>query len=164
MKTKQLLIGFVLGIALLSACRKEYKEIGEVPSKIEGLTAYWILYDCAVIDKAAIIEESLTITPYFTKGAKMPNIRFQMEGTTGVYQADTTGVLYSFFGGTSGTWQFDNADFPTKLILTPAGSSSTITMPLASTIRPTDTYLKLDQSVKCNGKEVSVYRLTFIRN
>ncbi|MCU0441966.1 MAG: DUF5004 domain-containing protein [Bacteroidia bacterium] len=164
MKINNAFVCLIFGIVALSSCRKEYKEIGEVPSKVEGISASWVLQDCAVIDKASIVEETLNITPYFSKGAKMPNIRFQMEGTTGVYQADTTGVLYSFFGGTSGTWQFDNADFPTKLILTPTGSSSSITMPLASTIRPTDTYLKIDQSVLCNDKVVSVYRLTFIRN
>jgi hypothetical protein len=164
MKINNLFVGMVLGISILSSCRKEYKEIGELPSKVDGITASWVLQDCAVIDKASIIEETLNITPYFAKGAKMPNVRFQMEGAIGIYTVDTVGVPFSFFGGTSGTWQFDNIAFPTKVILTPAGSTETISMPLAATIRPTDTYLKLDQSVLCNGKEVSVYRLTFIRN
>jgi hypothetical protein len=87
-----------------------------------------------------------------------------MEGSLGTYSCDTSNVAYQFFGGTRGTWQFDNNEFPTKVILSPTGSTETIVFPMVGTIRPTDTYLQLDKSVSCGGKETSVYRLSFTRN
>lgn len=158
---------YILLIAIgmmATACRKEYKEIGDIPSKVDGITATWVLQSCTSVDKAAIIEEQLDITSFFYSKGKMPNITFVMEGSIGTYSCDTSNVAYQFFGGTKGSWQFDNTEFPTQLILTPNGSTQTITLPLVSTIRPTDPYLKVDKSVSCGGKETSVYRLSFIRN
>ncbi len=149
---------------LTAACKKEYKEIGEIPSKIEGITATWVLNKCSSVDKASIVEESWDITSFFYTTQKLPNITFVMEGSIGTYSCDTSLVAYQFFGGTKGTWQFDNNEFPQSVILHPSGSTETIVLPLAKTIRPTDTYLEVDKSVTCKGKETSVYRLSFIRN
>jgi hypothetical protein len=160
---KQIIIGYVLILFLITSCRKEYKEIGETPSKVDGITASWVLSTCEVIDKGGIIEETIDISPFFTAG-KMPNISFTMESGVGTYSCDTSGVAFHFFGGKSGKWDFDNVAYPTKVILKPNGSSESITLPLVSTIRPTDTYLKLDKSVFCGGAEKAVYRLSFIRN
>lgn len=164
MKKQISILSILLAMTVMVSCRKEYKEIGEVPSKVEGITASWVLTTCEVIDKGAIIEETMDITPFFYSDSKLPNINFSMETGSGTYTCDTSHVAFQFFGGTRGTWKFDNDAFPTKVTLTPEGSTSTIVMPLVTTIRPTDTYLKLDQSVLCNGTEKAVYRLTFIRN
>jgi hypothetical protein len=163
MKKYIMYLGVACGLVFTS-CRKEYKEIGDLPSKVEGITATWILNDCSTIDKASIVEETMTITPFFYTRSSMPNITFAMEADNGIYTCDTSNIAFQFFGGTKGKWRFDNNNFPTKVILTPSGSTTTIEMKLAATIRPTDTYLKLDKSVLCNGKETSVYRLSFIRN
>jgi hypothetical protein len=161
---KKLIIGCGLILFIIASCRKEYKEIGEVPSKVEGITASWVLSSCEVIDKGGIIEETIDITSFFTTKSKMPNVSFKMESGVGTYSCDTSNIAFQFFGGKSGKWNFDNAEYPTKVILKPDGSSESITLPLVSTIRPTDTYLKLDKSVFCGGAEKSVYRLSFIRN
>ncbi|MES2780419.1 MAG: DUF5004 domain-containing protein [Bacteroidota bacterium] len=154
-----------LAIGLIAAsCRKEYKEIGENPSKIDGITASWSLHSCQVIDKAATVEETIDITPFFTRTTRLPNITFAMNGGTGTYTCDTSNVAYAFFGSTSGTWTFDNAEFPQKVMLTPAGATTALEFPLAATIRPTDTYLQIDKNVWCGGAIKSVYRLSFIRN
>lgn len=158
---------YIMSVAIsLSAasCRKEYKEIGETPSKVEGITASWSLHSCKVIDKAATIEESLDITSFFSLSPRLPNITLSMNNGVGTYTSDTSNVGYSFFGGTSGTWTFDDMQFPKKVLLTPTGSSQVLEFPLAATIRPTDTYLQIDKSVLCGGAEKSVYRLSFIRN
>lgn len=149
---------------MATACRKEYKEIGEAPSKIEGISATWVLQSCSSIDKAAIVEESSDITSFFYTNTRMPNITFVMEGSVGTYTCDTSNVAYQFFGGPKGTWEFDNNDYPSKVILHPTGSSQSITMPLVDPIRPTDPYLKMDKLVTCGGKTTSIYRLSFIRN
>lgn len=160
---KKIIAVFFL-ISMLGACQKEYKEIGNAPSKIEGITAKWVLHSCSVIDKGGFIEETVEITPFFTSSPKLPNISFTMEAGVGRYTCDTSNIAFNFFGGTSGTWSFDNNEFPTKLLITPNGSEQGIVMPLAATIRPTDTYLKIDQSVLCGTTEKAVYRLSFIRN
>lgn len=164
MKKQIIIMSFALVVGVISSCRKEYKEIGEVPSKVDGITASWVLTMCEVIDKGGIIEETMDITPFFYSDSKLPNIVFSMESGTGTYTCDTSHVAFQFFGGTNGIWRFDNSDYPTEVILTPSGSSDDITFPLVATIRPTDTYLKMDKSVFCGGDAKSVYRLTFIRN
>lgn len=162
MKIHHIIGGLLIGM-MATSCQKEYKEIGEVPSKIEGISASWTLRSCTVIDKAAIVEESLEITPFLLSGTKAPNIRMYIEGGQGFYTCDNDGVAFQFFGGASGQWAFDNAEFPKKVIFTPTGSTP-FEMPLAAPIRPTDSYLQLDQSIKCGGKEKFVYRLSFTRN
>jgi hypothetical protein len=147
----------------VASCRKEYKELGENPSKIEGITASWSLSSCKVIDKAATIEETIDVTSFFTPSTKLPNITFAMNSGVGTYTCDTSNVAFTFFGGTSGTWSFDDANYPKKVLLTPAGATAPIEFPLAATIRPTDTYLLIDKSVLCGGTEKAVYRLSFIR-
>lgn len=157
---------YIMGVALsflVTSCRKEYKELGENPSKIDGITASWSLSSCKVIDKAATVEEMIDVTSFFASPTKLPNITFAMNGGVGTYTCDTSNVAYSFFGGTSGTWSFDDANYPKKVIITPAGATAPIEFPLAATIRPTDTYLLIDKSVSCGGAEKTVYRLSFIR-
>jgi hypothetical protein len=163
MKTATYFTVIAFGIMALSACRKEYKEIGEAPSKIEGITAAWILSSCSVVDKGGFVEETMDITPFFSSTSRLPNISFKMEGNVGRYTCDTSNIAFNFFGGTSGSWQFDNAEFPTKVTLTPDGSTQTIVLPLAATIRPTDAFLRIDKSIQCGGSEKGVYRLTFSR-
>jgi hypothetical protein len=161
---KHIIIGLTLAVMAVSSCRKEYKEIGDVPSKVDGITASWSLSGCEVVDKGGIIEETLDITPFFRTQSKMPNINFTMESGVGTYTCDTSNIAFQFFGGVGGKWRFDNDNYPTKLIITPNGGTESTILALASTIRPTDTYLKLDKSVWCGGAEKSVYRLSFIRN
>jgi hypothetical protein len=164
MKKKVLIMGYVLALFMLSACRKEYKEIGDLPSKVDGLTASWVLSSCEVLDKGGIIEETIDVTPFFQTKSKLPNVSFTMESGVGTYSCDTSNIAFQFFGGTAGKWRFDNEQYPTKIILIPNGGVESIVLPLGSTIRPTDTYLKLDKAVLCGGEEKSVYRLSFIRN
>jgi hypothetical protein len=164
MKTNKIYVLLAIIGTMVAACKKEYKEIGDIPSKVDGITATWVLSSCKSVDKASIVEESLDITTFFYSKNKLPNITFVMEGSLGTYSCDTSNVAYQFFGGTRGTWQFDNNEFPTKVILSPTGSTETIVFPMVGTIRPTDTYLQLDKSVSCGGKETSVYRLSFTRN
>lgn len=163
MKKYLLILGATLNLLVVS-CRKEYKEIGEVPSKIDGITAQWVLNSCKLVDKAAIVEETVDITPFFNQARKLPNVSFTMEGGLGTYTCDTSDVAFSFFGGTKGTWSFDNNEFPKKLLIQPQGTTTQIAYPLVATIRPTDTYLQIDKSIFCNGVEKAVYRLSFIRN
>jgi hypothetical protein len=158
---------FILGTAislLVVSCRKEYKEIGEVPSKIDGITANWVLSSCKVVDKASVVEEVMDITSFLNQSGKLPNVSFEIKSGIGTYTCDTSNVAYSFFGGTSGTWTFDNAEFPKSILIQPKGSTKAIVYPLAATIRPTDTYLQIEKSIFCNGTEKAVYRLSFIRN
>jgi hypothetical protein len=162
MKNKLYMLCAIMGV-WISACQKEYKEIGEVPSKVEGITANWVLQACEVVDKGGFVEETMDITSFFYTKTNLPNIQLAMVNGAGVYTADTSNIAFQFFGGTSGTWTFDNPNFPKQLILTPTGSSTNLVFPLATTIRPTDTNLKLDKSILCKDTEKAVYRLSFIR-
>ena len=155
---------FMLSITVvLSACKKEYEEIGVPSSKFEGATADWGLTSFKVVDKAAIVEESMDMTDYFGSNVIKPNIRFYTEGADTLYSCDTTGLPMNIFESVNGKWRFDDNNFPTKIILMPTGSINQIEFKLMAPIRVVDQKLILRKSIICKDKEVAAYDLEFIR-
>ncbi len=145
----------------LSACKKELKEIGTPASKLEAIQANWELLKAVQVDEVSLIRESANITSYFYNGVRRPNISF----TATTYTIDTVGLSYNFFGSTSGTWAFDNVEFPSVIKFTP-NDAAPFDFKLNGPIRPQDN-LKFTRPVytSCKGatKMVMSYNLEFER-
>lgn len=162
MKTtyKTLVFAMLLGLTL-GACKKELKEIGAVASKLEGIQASWELSKSVQVDEVSLVKESANITSFFTSGAKRPNITF----TATTYSVDTVGLNFNFFGSTSGTWAFDNNEFPSIIKFTP-NDGAPFDLKLNGPIRPQDN-LKFTKPVftSCKGASTHImsYNLEFVR-
>ncbi len=154
----------LLALLSLGACKKELKEIGAPSNKVEGINATWEMIQAIQIDEKSLTREAFNLTPFFIKQGKMPNITFSADSFT----VDTAGVSINFFGGTKGTWAFDNTEAPSAINFTPADAAA-FTLNLGGPIRPGDN-LKISKLVKapCKGDSdgpgaVMSFVLTFNR-
>ena len=154
----------LLALLVLGACKKELKEIGAPASKVEGISASWEMIQAIQIDEKSLTRESFNLTPYFIKQGKLPNITF----TADSFSVDTVGVSINFFGGTRGTWTFDNPSAPSSIQFLP-NDAAAFTLNLGGPIRPGDN-LKISKLVQapCKGDtdgpgSVMSFVLTFNR-
>ncbi len=162
---KNIKMSLVLSLSFLlalSACKKDIKEIGMPGSKVEGIKATWVLTKAVQVDELSLTKEAANIYGYFASSSKLPNITF----TDTTYSVDTTGLDLNFFGAASGTWAFDDPEFPSTITFNPEGASS-FELKLNGPIRPQDN-LRLSKEVhkSCKGKATWAmsYNLEFKRN
>ncbi len=154
----------LLALLGLGACKKDLKEIGSPANKVEGISASWEMIQAIQIDEKSLTRESFNLTPFFIKQGKKPNITF----TADSFSIDTAGVSINFFGGTRGTWSFDNAAAPSSIHFVP-NDAPAFTLNLGGPIRPGDN-LKISKLVQapCKGDtdgpgSVMSFVLTFNR-
>jgi hypothetical protein len=153
---KNTLLITLLFALTFGACKKDRPKIGDVQSKVDGIAATWTIKNVMVKDMRDPLQTSLDITPFYKKSNPM-RITFTISKTYSVQAGDGKNVF-----GTSGTWAFDDDQFPTEIRLTSNGN--TIVMPLVNTIRPSDKLLKLDYSnIDCGERVISKYLFTFER-
>lgn len=146
------------------ACKKEIKDIGTPSSKVEGLQATWKLTSCSMIDELSLTKEAIKMGDVFTKNPVnvLPNIKFETVAGIRKYTVDTTNLLINFFQNPTGTWNFDNDEFPTTIQFVPDGGTA-FELPLGGPIRTVDSVLKLRKSVYCGGELKFSYVLEFER-
>lgn len=159
MRFLTILFALLLG---LSACKKDIiPPIGAVESKLAGINATWKLtkveqYD----DKVAGDRKSFDITRFFTSSGNVPTIQFDSNAKTYRYNA---GSAPNFLGAT-GTWRFDDDNYPTVILAKEGTAGRERTWILGGPTRPVDTQLKL--SVARNGCAADAsysYIFTFTR-
>ncbi|MCX6189547.1 MAG: DUF5004 domain-containing protein [Bacteroidetes bacterium] len=155
------ILNFLLLIILFSAsfisCRpKKFSDIGLEPSKSKGLQANWILSHAYVIDEAATSPDKLDITAFYQTKA-LPTLIF----TETTFTALTLGTVKNYFGSGSGTWSFDNNDYPTSLRINYSNNVKD-TFLLGGTIRPTDSTLKLKKTFYYYKKGVKNIAYSYI--
>lgn len=108
-------VAFLLIImAIGSGCREiRDAELGEPFSKIEGLTlTKWEITSISIVDGADPARSSRDFGEFYLNGDSRLTLSFDENGTFIVEVGDGLNFLPS-----DGTWQFDDPDFPTKIIL-----------------------------------------------
>ena len=130
----------VTAIVVVSCRPKKFSDIGDVPSKTKGIQDNWVLSHAYVVDEAFATPDKLDITDFY-KTKTLPTLKFTETGFTAL----TTGTVKNYFGTGTGTWSFDNADFPKSLYINYSDNSKD-TFLLGSTIRTTDLVLKLKKT------------------
>jgi len=147
----------------ISACKPEKKVLGPAPSQTQGLTqASWVLYRVDQIDvnkQLAFVESDtlMTVSDVFIDGNPV-EATFTAQGDFAL----TPGSGSLLFPKQSGKWEFDNADYPSAIVLekgTPEESRVTLLKP----IRPQDANLILKFNKFCTGKRTVSYHLWFMR-
>lgn len=152
-----ILCGTMLG------CRPEKRTLGPKPSQTEGISnTGWILSRVDEIDvnvQLAFVESDtlLNVTETFIDGKPM-EFDFSKEGTYTI----TSGSGSQLFNVNAGTWKFDNADYPSKIIFN-EGTAAANTLKMMRPVRPQDINLVLKYNKICGGKRTVSYHLTFSR-
>jgi hypothetical protein len=156
MKINTLFLMFgALFLVTNSGCKKKTREIGPVSSKLEGINDVWVLqqvkqYDPLNKDLILDVTEALT-------------------GATPIEMTvDSKNLTYTFnqpdpvFMGTTGTWKFDDENYPTAIQFNEGSNVSNVK--LIRTIRTVDQTLELQLTRFCEaGKPITVYQFIFIR-
>jgi len=152
-------IVMVLGI---SSCRPEKKVLGPKANQLDGISTQWILTRVDQIDvnvQLAFVESDtlLNVTDAYISGAPM-EISFDKAGAYTI----TPGAGANLFKNTSGNWNFDNNEYPSKVTFD-AASANENAMKLMRPVRPQDNALVLKYNKICGGKRTVSYHLTFNR-
>jgi hypothetical protein len=164
---KRIVLSSVLAFALtlslgLYSCKPEKKELGPRVSQIDGISGNWILNRVAQIDvnvELAFVESDtlLDVSSVYIAGQPM-EIEFQKDGT----YSTVAGSGSSLFGPATGTWKFDDNDYPSFLIFN-EGTGDETTINLLSPVRPQDPNLAIKVNKVCNGERTVSYHFWYNR-
>lgn len=142
---------------LLAGCKPEELVLDPAPSKLDGINDTFTLVEVNQVDNNASpgAAESVDVSEVFI-GGNPARITFNSADKTFSY---TTGSSLDFLGA-SGSWLFDNDDYPTKIEMN--NGSAVYDLILVRTIRPQDQFLEVDLTRGCGGG--FGYRYKFQRN
>jgi hypothetical protein len=152
------LLAFSALALMLSACKPEKLVLDPAPSKLEGINGTFTLVKVAQVDENAApgTTDELDVSAAFI-GASAPTITFNSDALTFTYAPGTS----PDFIGASGTWAFDDVDFPTKVIM---NNGVQYDLSLLRTIRPQDEFLEVELARSCGGATSLRYQYKFQRN
>lgn len=157
MKKHSIILTLVLAVLVgLAGCKKEEYVLDPAPSKLEGINGTFSLAKVMQVDQLTFdVNNSLDVSSVFV-GETPARITFDSDAGTFTYDAGST----IDFIGSSGTWAFDNNDYPTQISMNNGVDTYDVT--LLRTIRPQDNLeFQLDRS--CSGSLVFSYQYFFER-
>lgn len=145
-----------------SACKKR-PVLNAPASKTQGIAGTWKLYMVEQVDvnnKLGNIRSDtvLEVTAFYL-GSKTP---MQLNISAGGTYSVSPGVADNYFKKTSGTWKFNNNDYPTTVIFDNATAEEN-RLGLLTPTRPQDTELGIKVVKLCNGKRTVSYNLFYKR-
>jgi hypothetical protein len=151
------LILFALVIAGTACEKTDVPPLGEPLSKVEGLSGSWTLETVQRFDQSEVdlSKASFDISDVFIRDDF--RIVFKTDGTYTV----ETGNTPNYFG-TSGTWAFDDNEFPTMVMLV-NGNGEDLTLRLNGPTRPVDQTLSFTLFRSCSGDGGYGYIFEFSR-
>lgn len=163
MKTsKYLVLSFLVAFAF--GCEDDdIPPIGEPFDKAEGLAATdWIVAEAYLVDQSNPANPERDVSVFYTESENQLELSFDIDGTFEVVPGDGL----NFFPE-SGTWSFDDPDYPRNLILVSPQGAETIA-PLGGPTRISDQQLKIiftKRTCTVDGEEKPAlgYRLVFNR-
>lgn len=145
----------LLMVFAIQGCKKKTRELYDASSKLEGIQDVWVLDEVKQYDPA---NKDLTIdvTDVF-KGATPIELDVNSKDFTFAFNQPNP-----LFMGSSGTWKFDNNDFPTQIEMT--GDAGVQTVKLLQTVRTVDQKLRIQLTRYCGGGTPStIYQFSFVR-
>ena len=143
----QLYILLVLAVVtLLQGCRPEVPtDIAAPGSKLDGINADWVMVAVQIVDNNTLNGDSISITSYYVDDTPA---EINFNSSSFEYTVTENGKR-NFFG-TSGTWAFDDEEFPTMIMLT-TNTGDVLDLTLTTTIRPQDTRLRFNYERSCDN-------------
>lgn len=166
-KFRVLLFTICAALAGVSGCKKPYDYDKEVavpiatPEKLAAsLNGYWEMQTALEIDEKSLIKESMDISDFLNSGGKSPNITFHADYT---FSVDTPGLLINYFRVEQGKWAFDDARYPTKVILTDLSENPVSEITIGSNLVGISPRLSYISSVDCGETKALSYNITLIK-
>ncbi len=142
-------------LLVLPACKKNNLELNDASSKLEGIQDVWVLDEVKQFDPANK-DLVLDVTDVF-KGVTPIELNVNSKDLTYVFNQPNP-----LFLGSSGTWKFDDNNFPTQIEMT--GDAGVQTVKLLRTVRTVDQKLSIQLTRYCGGGTPStIYQFSFVR-
>ena len=153
----------ILVLALTSCEPLEYGELGEPFSKIGGIAGTWKVIEVIQVDETALAQGGLYTEQDLTGLFNFSDytITFNVDAGSQPSSFDVvTGGSPSFID-TSGTWTFDNNDFPTEVWLKHPDSTKYSSMMRLIAPPRDQSQLRMKFQRFAGGKLIISYRYTF---
>jgi len=160
-----ILVCLTLGVVFLSQCKKQTYTLDPPPSKIEGLNGDWSLFSVIQVDEISLSKGERNISEFYIgpDSTDLMQVTFNSSNFTFTI---TPGAIGRNYLPSSGSWSFDNNDYPQFIYLTD-DMGITTTLKLQGPTRPQDTVLKFSFQRSCviDGEETEYvgYRYEFNR-
>ena len=162
-KFTNLKLMLIASVLVMSSCREDRSaDLGEPLSKIEGLVATpWVISEVYIVDGADPANTSRDFSSFYVSGESLLSLNFSEDGTFQVQPGDGLNFLPE-----GGTWEFDNKEFPTRIIMD--GGDESLELQLEAPTRIIEQQLKVrydKYACELDGeiKPVYSYRLVFNR-
>lgn len=164
MKSK-LFIG-ILASALMfgfQGCKPEKKELGPKVSQLDGINGNWVLVKTDQIDVNVQLAftESDTLLDVSEVLLNTTPMEISFDKNLSTYNV-TNGSASDMFNLKTGSWKFDNNDYPSMVVLND-GTVDQMNVSLIRPVRPQDRYLILKINKFRGGKRTVCYHLWFER-
>ncbi|MEM0998116.1 MAG: hypothetical protein AAGN35_13595 [Bacteroidota bacterium] len=147
------LLTLTTGLVLVG-CEPDPVTLDPAPSKLDGINDTFSLVEVKQVDNNGIGLTELDVSGLFI-GTTPAVIAFNSANGTWSYN---TGSSLDFLGG-SGSWAFDNDEYPTKIAMNNGTDNYDLT--LVRTIRPAEQFLEVELTRPCGA---TGYRYKFARN
>ena len=167
MKTLKLTAIIALTSTLFFACKEEKRELGSSANQLEGISANWTLYRVQQIDvnvqlafqeSDTLLEVTETVIDPLSSLSPMEIAFSQSDSSCTV----TPGQGSDLFGISNGVWNFDNNNYPSKVIFN-RGTGNEMVFPMVRPVRPQDKFLVLKYNKMCGSDRTVSYHLWFER-
>lgn len=157
MKKQSVLSLLILALFSIIACKKEKLELDPPSSKIEGISDTWVLKEVTQVDEANPLFPEMEVSEAFIGNQAL---EMSFESTNFTYSVEE-GDCPNYFG-TTGTWSFDDNEFPTLVNIVHDGKEEVLQ--LLRTVRTVDQTFEFQYVRTCeNGKRVVSYKMVFER-
>ncbi len=150
---------FVLIAVATFSCSEDRPKLGPPSSKLAGINDTWVLTGVEQLDENATRNNILDVSSVYI-GSIPTEISFDSDSFTYVVIAGTS----PNFMGDSGTWSFDDNNYPTLFTITHDGITERCS--LNRTVRTVDQTLEFKYSRYCDpdlSKKTVSYNYTFTR-
>jgi len=150
-----LLMIIVLTSVFVSNCKKTYT-LDPAGSKIEGINGAWELYSVIQVDEVDLAKSERDISKFYVGDGTIEVMKITFKSSDFTYEV-TLGDTGKNYLPSTGTWEFDNNEFP-KFIFLDDGEGNITTLSLQGPTRPQDQQLKFSFKRSCTiGGELTEY-------
>lgn len=163
MKMKKIVL-FGLALLAFGSCRPEaYREIGESYSVIEGINGKWSLSVVEIEDRSFPQWETREVSDFFNAPSSNNQVDLDFDANSNSYTITANSLDGLPFTSMSGSYAFDDPEYPSNMYLMAAGSSDTTTVALGSMVRSIDVEMKFEELKSSCGEVYARYVYTFNR-
>lgn len=141
------LFGLMISFLLFSQCNKKTYTLEPAASKVEGLNGNWELSDVVQVDELSLAKDERSITQFYISDTSTSVLKVSFSSTDRTFEI-TLGAMGRNYLPVSGTWTFDDDNYPSYIYLKDSNGAIT-TLKLQGPTRPQDQELKFSFQRSC---------------